>query len=95
MFAFGLIFAISAYHLFTSASKPIQGVVESVEPLRVINVRGASVEDVSVRLTDGSIVRAQVANSQTLRAGDEVRVMEQRSSGDGPNYLVIAEESQK
>lgn len=90
MCAFGLIFIILAYRLLTSASEPIQGVVESVEPVRVVNAHGASVENVSVRLTDGSVVPAQVANSSTLRAGDEVRVMEQRTPGMGPSYQVIA-----
>lgn len=88
--AFGLIFVILAYRVFTAASRPIEGVVESIDLMRVTNAQGEAVEDVSVRLPDGSIVRAEAANSETLHARDQVRVMEQRTRGAEVTYLVIA-----
>jgi hypothetical protein len=89
--AFGLIFMILASRLFTSASEPIQGVVETIDPMRVIDGHGASVEAVSVRLTDGSIVPAQAANGASLHVGDQVRVMELRTSGAKPSYQAIVQ----
>ena len=88
--AFAIIFALLAYRTFTSASKPIEGVVESVESEKGVDVNGAAVEDVSVRLSDGSIVLAQVANNESLHVSDEVRVMQRRPSGAGLAYIAIA-----
>ncbi len=92
LFAFGLMGIILVSRLLTSTSHPIEGVVESIDSVGAALDRGAGVEDVSVRLTDGSVVLAEVVNGRTLQVGDEVRVMEQPSSVSGPAYLVVAKD---
>ena len=87
--AFAIIFALLAYRVFTSASKPIEGVVESVESRMGVDDNGTPVEDVSVRLSDGSIVLAQVGEHESLHVRDEVRLMERRTSGAGLAYIAI------
>jgi hypothetical protein len=90
LIAFGLIGIIFVSRLFTSPSHPTQGVIESIDSVSAAEIRGAGAEDVSVRLTDGSVVLAQVANGGSLHVGDEVRVMDKPTSATRPAYEVIA-----
>lgn len=92
LFAFGLMGVVLVSRFFTTPSPPIEGVVESIQSISVAKDRGSSVEDVSVRLTDGTVVLAQVANGRALQVGDQVRVMEQPQSASGPAYQVIAKD---
>ena len=88
--AFGLMGIVFAYRLLSSPSHPIEGVVESFEYASTTNAAGAGTENASVRLTDGSVLRAQIANRSSLHIGDKVRIMEQPPSATGLAYQAIA-----
>ena len=87
LLAFGLMGIIFAYRMLTSPSHPIEGVVESFEPAKAT---GGGTENASVRLKDGSVVLAQVANRGSLHIGEKVRIMDQPTSANGPAYEAIA-----
>ena len=90
---FSLMIIVFVYRLLTSTSDPLQGKVESIDPVKVTGVDGAIVEDVSVRLTDGSVVIAQATSNHSLHVGDEVRVIVLPASATGPAYEAIAKRS--
>ncbi|MFS8136996.1 MAG: hypothetical protein ACMG50_02600 [Thermomonas sp.] len=90
LLAFGLMGVVFAYRLLSSPSHPIQGVVESIDAASAVTANGSSAGDVSVRLTDGSVVHAQAASGGSLHVGEQVRVMEQPASATGPAYEAIA-----
>ena len=89
LIAFGLMGIIFASRLLNSSSIPIEGVVESIDSTIATKVNAAGTEQVNVRLTDGSIILARVANGTALNVGDQVRVIEEPGSPTGPAYEAL------
>ena len=75
-----------------SAPQSLSGVVETVGPVSVSRVHGASQEAASVRLSNGALVTAYVVSGGPISPGDPVRVLEQSRLVGWPSYEVVAKE---
>jgi hypothetical protein len=76
-----------------STPRPLSGVVQSVGPISVSRVHGATQEAASVRLPNGSLVTAYVASGGPISPGDTVRILEQPRLVGWPSYEVVSKES--
>ena len=78
------------YRWSTTDWQPLHGQVESVDAASVGNAPGHTVETASVRLSDGSLVEAEVISGGPLSVGDQVRLVVKPTSAIGTPYEVVA-----
>ena len=78
------------YRWSTSDFQPLHGKVESVDTASVAKASGPAVETASVRLSDGSLVEAEVVSGGPLSIGDQVRLVVRPASALGTPYEVVA-----
>jgi hypothetical protein len=74
-------------------STPVTGIVESAGAVSVARISGATREAASIRLSNGSLVIAQVLSGGPLAPGDHVRLLEEHRVLGGPAYQVVAKDS--
>ena len=78
------------YRWSKSDWQPLHGKVESVDTSSIADASGSAVQTASVRLSNGSLVVAEVVSGGPLSVGDQVRLVVRPASATGNPYEVIA-----
>jgi hypothetical protein len=91
-----VLFLLTVLILFQWSGAPSNaatGIVESAGAVSVARISGATREAASIRLSNGSLVIAQVLSGGPLAPGDHVRLLEEHRIIGGPAYQVVAKKS--
>jgi hypothetical protein len=92
-----VVLIVGVFLLFRwSGSEPtrLAGVVESAGPVSVAKIQGATREQASVRLADGTLVLAYVVSGGPLSEGDRVLLLEANRPLGGSVYQVVGKNPQ-